>query len=686
MDIKNLFSIKTKNALFCIKINEDRLQGYSFINNNHRNIILPPLHNIDVSAFNNRYLFHTIGTDDFGEPALLIQNSDGSLSSRFEFDQEITFEDILDPFPHSKNKSSQMGLRFIDRRNKIYFDVFYAGFDDCNVVACHTKIINFGNEKINLLKIPSLEFNFEENNMIFSHFDGRWAQERHRFDESVESGLLVNQSLCGSSSADHSPFTLVKGKNMVYGFNLIYSGNHKTSFECNSTERSRIIIGINNTLFNYPLEAGESFTSPEAVMSFGKDENDMMQNMHVFVQNHIIRKEFSKVSRPVLFNNWEGTYFNFDRQKVLDMAQESKKMGGELFVLDDGWFGHRNDDTSSLGDWYPNMNKCGDLSSLSDEIKALGLKFGIWIEPEMISEDSDLYRQHPDYALVIDGQEPFRHRNQLTLNLVKPEVQKFVIESVSNILNITHADYIKWDYNRNITDVLSGTHLHEYICSLYEIMATIINKFPDVLFEGCAAGGSRFDLGILYFFPQIWTSDNTDPRTRIEIQDSTLLFSPPSTMGCHVSKSPNAFTERTSSLEDRFNVAIEGNLGYELDPCSLSTKEKEEIKKQISWYKSYRDILLYGITYRLQNNYGFVRFSKDHKRGVVCIYLMNDKLFSIKLSGFSSRKFYVFNNYKISGYELNKKGLPYKILKFNNKASEYSTNIKTIRLEFVELE
>ena len=685
MKESNIYSIKTKNNLFCIKIFDDKLQSISYINPCKTGTNSPNIVNFDVSAFNNRYLFNSIGTDDFAEPAIMIKNSDGTLSNRFEFDSEIPFEDIKDPFPHARKKDSSVGLRFIDKRNNIAFDVFYSGYYDCNAITCHTKITNLGKGTISLLKIPSLQINFEENNMIFSHFDGRWAQERHRFDQKLESGLIVNQSLTGSSSADHSPFTMVKGKSGVYGFNLIYSGNHKTSFESNTTKRSRVILGINNTLFEYPLESNESFISPEAVMSFGKNENEMMQNMHIFVSNHIIREELMNTPRPVLFNNWEGTQFNFNRNKVIEMAKESKNLGAELFVLDDGWFGHRNDDGSSLGDWYPNTTKCGDMTTLSNEIKSLGLKFGIWIEPEMISEDSDLFKAHPEYALVIKGQDPFRHRNQLVLNLVNPKVKKYVFDSICNVINITNVDYIKWDYNRNITDVLDGTHMYKYVVSLYEIMHKVVKKYPHILFEGCAAGGSRFDLGILYYFPQIWTSDNTDPRTRIEIQDSTILMFPASSMTCHVSKSPNVFTERTSSLEDRFNVALEGNLGYELDPTALSNVEKRKIKKQINWYKANRDLLLYGKTYRLENNYGFIKFDNTQRNAIACVYLLDKEKNKVTLPGIKNNSTYVVNGKTFNGKTLNKNGVPTSVLKYSHNLKKFTTNIKTVMLEIKKI-
>lgn len=677
----NIFSINTKNKTFCVKIYDDKLQGISYINPSKNQTNLPNLIDFDESAFCNRYLFNTIGTDHFNEPAILIKNSDNSLSSRFEFLEEIPFEDILDPFPHGREKSDSFGLRFIDKRNNILFDAFYSSYSDCDVITSHTKITNIGDKPIELLKIPSIQLDFEENEMVFSHFDGRWAQERHRFDHKMQSGLVVNQSLTGSSSADHSPFTMVKGKNCVYGFNLIYSGNHKTTFECNTNKRSRIIVGINNSLFIKPLAPQESFVSPEAVVSLGKDENEMMQNMHTFVDNHIIRKEFRKSLRPVLFNNWEGTYFDFTREKVLEMAKEAKNLGGELFVLDDGWFGNRNDDTSSLGDWYPNESKCGSLSSLADGVRSLGLKFGIWIEPEMISENSDLYRKHPEFALVIEGQEPFRHRNQLTLNIVKPEVQKFVFDSVCNTIELTKADYIKWDYNRNITDVLDGEYLHKYIVSLYEIMSKVVEKYPNVLFEGCAAGGSRFDLGILYYFPQIWTSDNTDPRTRIEIQSSTILMTSPSTMTCHVSKSPNGFTNRTSSLDDRFNVALEGNLGYELDPCALSDTDKKEISSQIEWYKQNRDLLLNGKTYQLINNYGFIKFNKNNTKAIACVYLLDKECNKVTLPGLKASSTYLVNGKKVKGADLVKNGVPNSLLKYSHSIKSYSTSIKTALLE-----
>ena len=495
-------------------------------------------------------------------------------------------------------------------------------------------------------------------------FNGSWAKERTRTETTLRNGLLTNSSVNGSSSHLHNPFTMmIDKKKHAYGFNLIYSGNHKTTFEAGFSNRMNVIVGINDFLFSWGLKPNEEFVTPEAIFSYGENENILMNNFHSFIRNHLLPVKYKDQIRPVVINNWEGTYFNFTSDKIYEIAKVGKELGCELFVLDDGWFSNRDSDTSSLGDWWPNPVKTGgSLRVLSQRVKSLGLKFGIWMEPEMISPDSDLYRKHPEYAMEIPGRKPTLWRNELMLDLTQEEVKEFVYKTICDIIDDAEADYVKWDYNRQMTEIYGKScstreYFHRYILALYDILERVSKKYPNVLFEGCAGGGGRFDLGMLAYFSQVWTSDDTDPRERISIQDGTLSGYPQICATAHVSASPIHTTKKTASLKDRFNVSCSMNLGYELDPTTLSEIELEEVKKQVKFYKEHRELIQLGKSYRISY--------KDIMKGILIekddeyllfIYLLKDKKFEIKLPKvFDSSKVYSVNGEKVSGEELNKK-------------------------------
>lgn len=376
-------------------------------------------------------------------------------------------------------------------------------------------------------------------------------------------------------------------------------------------------------------------------MLFSKTEDEMTLNLHSFINKHIIPKRWQNKKRPVVINNWEGTGFDFTRDKILKIAENGKKIGAELFVLDDGWFGKRNDDKSSLGDWFDNEEKTGGISRLADDIRAMGLDFGIWTEPEMISPDSILYRTHPEYAMAIPGKTPFLHRNQMMLDLCSDEVKKHVIKSVENVIALTKPTYIKWDFNRVMSDCYSSTvfigeYCYKYMVALYDIMNTLTKTHPEILFEGCAAGGARFDMGILCYFPQIWTSDNTDAAVRTDIQTNTALCYPQSCMTAHLSASPNWFTKRAFSLENRFNIACLFNFGYELD-CSIFTADEiKQVAKLSEFYKKRRDFILYGDYYKLgdlnDDLCGFITLSSRKDKAISAV------IFKTRENGISNRK------------------------------------------------
>ena len=551
-------------------------------------------------------LFSCFGDDDHREKSILLFNSDNSFSNDFVFKSATVSKGKknIPCLPSSFGAEKTLSFEFIDETEKLLLTISYSFYRENDVISVRSFLKNLGEKTVTIKKFASLQLDISETDFTVSTFEGCWAGERYRHDTKINAGLFVNQSVAGASSAQHNPFSLIKNDKGVYAFNVVYSGNHKTSYETDAFNRTRIISGMNDFAFEYRLNGGQTFYAPEAVMVYAENEDDLSLNLHSFINNHIIPKRWQHKKRPIVINNWEGTGFDFTREKILDMAAAGKKAGAELFVLDDGWFGSRNDDKSSLGDWTDNASKTGGIARLADDIRAAGLDFGIWMEPEMISPDSKLFREHPDYAMAIPNKKPFLHRNQMMLDLVNDEVKNFVTESVENVISLVKPSYIKWNFNRVMSDCYSekvfiGEYFYKYIVALYDVMKTLTERHPEILFEGCAAGGARFDLGILCYFPQIWTSDNTDAGDRTIIQTNTSICYPQGTMTAHFSASPNCFTKRTFSAENRFNVACLFNFGYELD-CSLFTDEQLKLTAGFSdFYKKRRDYIQYGDFYRL---------------------------------------------------------------------------------------
>ena len=635
----------------------------------------------------NRPLLSTFGWYEHREYSHIIQNADGSFSHNFEFigaKQHDLLE--LPILPHGRHPDDGISFSYLDKENQISITIYYSVYKGSDVFSCFTVIKNLNKDNIHVLKTASLQLPINQNDYTVVTFDGCWANERQRTETRITNGMFVNSSVNGSSSHLHNPLTLLKNNKEVYGFNLIYSGNHKTSFEAGFFERINVIVGINDFLFNWALKKEESFYSPEAIFTYGKNEDEIMHHFHSFIRTNLLQKEWANKSRPVVFNNWEGTYFDFNADKILAIAKSAKELGGELFVLDDGWFSNRNTDESSLGDWNPNLEKTGGgLRALSDAVRKLGIDFGIWMEPEMISPNSDLYRKHPEYAMETPHHKATLWRNELFLDLTMPEVKEFVYESVCKVLDESKAVYLKWDYNRQMTEIYGKTfstteYFHRYMLAFYEIMNRLLKRYPQVLFEGCAGGGGRYDLGILYYFSQVWTSDDTDPRQRVLIQDSTLVGYPQITMTCHVTASPNHQTGCSSTLKHRSEVALSGNYGYELDPTKLSKEEKEYIISQINFYKEHRDTILFGDVYRLSY--------KDIAKGVLFvkktesilyIYKLKDGDVNIKLPHvFEEDRNYHFGNKIFKGKDLNGKLLPKELINNLVINKKYTCNMDTV--------
>lgn len=602
--------------------------------------------------------FSNPGTGDYRSLPLILRRPDGVISTRFEYVDSLIYEGLYRdrektgmPYAHESeaaptdNTAKTMTLELIYKNNvsdpktegDLTLHLVYTSFYDCNVITRRTVLINDTNVTYEIENISSLMLDLPGTDYVLKTFDGAWTRERHAIDKLLTSGIYETGSSSGISGSTHNPFIMVsdidatEDAGSVYAFNLIYSGNHKETVEVSEYGKIRILTGIGGTGFKYRLGPSGVFYSPEAVFTYSdRGYNGASVNMHKFVTDHIVPLRFAKAMRPVLINNWEATYFDFNRRKLLNLAQSAAKLGIELFVLDDGWFGERNDDTSSLGDWFVNERKLGgSLRSLTDDINALGLKFGIWVEPEMISKKSKLYEEHPEWAVIIPGIESYPGRNQYILDYTNPEVRDYIVKTLSDLFSSADISYVKWDMNRPLTDAYSaagtypGEFNHRYVLGLYNVLGRLKIAFPDILFEGCSAGGGRFDLGILSYMPQIWTSDDTDPNERIMIQGGTSYGYPPSTMGAHVSASPNHQTLRETPLETRFDVASMGVLGYELDLTALSKIERKMIEDQIKFYKEHRLTLQTGEFIRVYNRRGKVIWqivSEDKSHAVVLMY------------------------------------------------------------------
>lgn len=496
----------------------------------------------------------------------------------------------------------QPGLRLL-----LYFTVFDT------VLTRRCVLVNTGEAPVTVQKIMSYMLDLP-GNYEMTTFDGGWIAELRKHTVPVLDSRVVNESVTGSSSNRHNPGFLLSepGANedcgKVYGFNLVYSGNHYGSTQRSLQGFTRVMQGISPNNFRIELQPGQIFETPEGVMCYsGEGFGELSLRMHEFVNRHIVPESWQYRPRPVLYNDWEGCMFNFNQRILLNLAKTAKELGCELFVLDDGWFGERNDDQAGLGDYHVNKKKLpSGLKGLSDRLHSMGLEFGLWFEPESVNPDSDLYRAHPDWALT-DEHEPIFGRHQLLLDLTKPEVRDYIVENISRILDASGISYVKWDMNRH--SVALGAKAHDYILGLYDVLRRIFVPRPDVLLESCSSGGNRFDLGMLCFSPQIWCSDDTDPIERLTIQESLSYLYPQSTFGAHVSASPHAQTLRTTPLYTRGNVSFFGCLGYELDLSHLLPIEIKEIQEQISLYKEHRKRFQFGQFRRIPGGW---QVSDDH--------------------------------------------------------------------------
>lgn len=562
----------------------------------------------------------TPGKGDFRTPAVQVEYSNGMTTLDFIYKSHRFIEGkpkfpglIAQSYAKKASEATTLQVFLVDKNLPLLLTLNYTMFTECDVLVRSCILTNGTKENIVIHNLASLQLDLPDADWNVVSFDGAWARERSVTRRHLEEGIIEIGSNCGVSSAFHNPAVFLErpdcglDRGECYAFNLIYSGNHREIIEKSPFGLARFQSGINPQDFSWTVAPGKGFITPEAVVTYSATGNNgAATNMHGFVNAHIVRGAWQYRERPVLCNNWEATYFNFSENRVLELAKAAKGVGVELFVLDDGWFGQRDDDTTSLGDWYVNTKKLPNgISHLSNQIHAMGLMFGIWVEPEMISRRSLLFDNHPDWAVIIPGRDPSVGRNQFILDFTRKDVRDYIVQAMTEVFTLSKADYVKWDMNRIFSDFYSasgirmGEFSYRYVMGLYEVFERLTEAFPDILFEGCASGGNRFDLGILCFMPQIWTSDNSDAFSRTQIQGGTSYAYPVSTMGAHVSASPNHQTLRKTDAESRFNVAAFGALGYEMDLGSLNMQQKQAVKEQIAFYKKYRGLLQYGRFYRL---------------------------------------------------------------------------------------
>ncbi len=573
----------------------------------------------DFAPEDVRLEMSSYGKGDIREPFLEVVHADGSCTSDFLYEKaEITKGKAdYETLPGSYDESGEVEHLCVTLRDKQYglvLELHYYVYENCDVITRSARLCNESGTTVMLRRLMSAQIDFDTAEYTFTTFTGAWAREMRRVDTKVRAGKYVNASYAGVSSNRANPFVMLSERGTTedagacYGFHLIYSGNHYEAVEVNSYGKTRFVTGINPQSFLWQLEDGACFEAPEAVMAYSIDGfNGMSQCMHKFVREHIVRGTWKHKTRPVLLNSWEASYFDINEHKLLALAKAGKEVGIELFVMDDGWFGERDDDSHSLGDWEVNTKKLpGGMNGLCKKIKALGLDFGIWVEPEMVNVQSRLYEQHPEWVMDIPGKPHAEGRNQRILDLTRQDVQDFIIEKMSEVFSSADISYVKWDMNRTFTDYYSralpaerqGEVAHRYVMGLYRCMKELTERFPEILFEGCAAGGNRFDLGILCYFPQIWASDDTDALCRAEIQNGYSYGYPMSVVSAHISSCPNHQTLRVTPLETRFHVAAFGICGYECNLCDMKKEELAAIKAQIALYKEWREILQWGSFYR----------------------------------------------------------------------------------------
>lgn len=632
--------------------------------------------NSTFSLENIKQEYPIFGCGDMRFPAYEIERENGSHVVEFVYKEHKIYngkpklEGLPATYVESDDEAQTLELVLEDTSINTRIVLLYTIYEAFPVIARSVRFECDSDEKITLLSAMSACVDLPDKDYEMIDLAGVWARERHVRRHKLDYGIQSIYSMRGCSSYQFNPFLALARENadefqgQVYGFSLVYSGNFLAQTEVDNYDTARVLMGIHPNGFKWTLGKGESFQTPEMVMVYSEAGlNGMSQTFHKLYRTRLARGTWRDKVRPILINSWEAFYFDFDAPKLLGLADAAADLGMELFVLDDGWFGKRDDSTSSLGDWYPNEEKLkGTLKELAEKINAKGLKFGLWIEPEMTNKDSDLYRAHPDWLLAEQGKRICHSRTQYVLDFSKKEVREYIGDMLENLLAEVPVSYIKWDMNRTFSEVFSngndreyqGKVCHKYILGVYELYERLTSRFPHVLFESCASGGARFDPGMLYYAPQGWTSDDTDAIERLKIQYGTSMVYPVSCMGSHVSASPNHQTNRVTPLETRADVAYFGTFGYELDLLKLGEEDKAEIRRQIAFMKEKRDLIQKGTFYRLKspfegNETAWMIVSEDQKKALVGYYRVmqpvNVGFKRLKLKGLKED-----TCYKVSGY------------------------------------
>ena len=610
------------------------------------------------------------GTSDYRHPAYQIRNADGNTISRLVYKSHKIYQGkpklkgLPATYVNQESEAMTLEITLMDDYLRLEVILKFTIFRDYDGITRSAQFINHG-ETLSILNAQSTCVDFPDSDFEMYHLDGAWARERHITKRKLVHGMQSIESTFGASSAFHNPFLALAREETtefmgeVYGFNLIYSGSFIASAEVNAYDLTRVCMGINPFDFTWQLEPEECFQTPEAVMVYSDEGfNGMSHIFHKLYRNHLARGEWKNKTTPIYLNNWEATYFDFDENKLVELAKEAKELGIEMLVLDDGWFGNRNDDTTSLGDWFVNLEKLPNgLHGLAEKINSLGLSFGLWVEPEMANKDSKLFECHKDWVIKVPGQPMSHGRNQYVLDLANPEVVDYLYRQLETILSSANISYIKWDMNRTMTEI-GSTYLkkeqqkevaHRYILSLYELLERLTNRFPHILFESCASGGNRFDGGMLYYMPQAWTSDNTDAVERLSVQYGTSYVYPLRSMASYISPSPNHQQGRSTNFMMRAEVAYFGTFGFGLDITKFTEEEKESAKAVIVEAKRNRKLIQYGDFYRLespfQSNYvSWLCIDEDKKEFILGSYKILSKANPgsrrIKLSGLPPEKEY----------------------------------------------
>lgn len=567
--------------------------------------------------------FPVYGTTDYRHSMTEILQNNGSRISDFRYESHVItagkpkLEGLPATYTEKDEEADTLCIVLKDTLTGIRAELSYSIFEMGGIIARNVRFVNEGSESVHLTRAMSLCLDLPDHDYEWLQLSGCWARERHIISRPLTEGLQAVDSLRGNSSHEQNPFVVLKRRHAderqgeVLGISLVYSGNFLIQAQVDTYDTTRLLAGINPYGFDWKLECGGQFQTPEAVLVYSdKGLNGMSQTFHRLYQRRLARGYWRDRERPVLLNNWEATYFDFTQEQLIDIATKAKECGVELFVLDDGWFGSRTGERAGLGDWVANPQRLpGGITGLAERIEALGMKFGLWFEPEMTNKDSDLYRAHPDWILATPDRNQSHGRHQFVLDFSRKEVVDHIHAMMAKILREAKVSYVKWDMNRSITECYcaalpadrQGEVFHRYILGVYDLYERLREEFPQVLFESCASGGGRFDPGMLYYAPQCWTSDDSDAVERLKIQYGTSLCYPLSSMGSHVSASPNHQLLRTTPLHTRANVAYFGTFGYELDLNKLSEQEILQVKEQICFMKKYRRVLQFGTFYRLQS-------------------------------------------------------------------------------------